>query len=442
MAVYDENSGFENNQVNVLDPSNSSVVERLPFQSETSEVFKIRINDRWLLLKRIAPEYRDNPLFIAALEKEFNLGFHLDHPNIVRYLNRGVDEEGLFLIAEFVDGYTLRQLIRNNPDGIRNIKLIVRIVQQLSDALNYLHNQQIFHLDLKPENIIITNKGNNVKIIDFGLACSDSYMPISSGTKRYAAPEQFSHPERADARSDIYSLGLIILEALTGRTEISELRKVPVRFRKFVEKCTAQDPVDRFQSAEVVSQAFSKKSWRWSYLMSGFVAILLFFIFRFYYNPTPNQGIGIEEVKTVHFTGRRSLVNPTTDVVSHPMLNSTMMLESKKQLDTIEKRTKQFLSPKTTDSDSLYVCHLGQELFFNFLQKVKEYDKNPGSRSRKLVLVDLKNECVEAYSDSLNKYVARYGIGSATYQRLTDLFRIHADASESKIDAIVFNRGN
>jgi serine/threonine protein kinase len=176
-------SEFETGNENTLIPINSNYIELLPFKSSVNLVYKIKINNKWLLLKRIVPEFREHPFYISCFEKEFDIGFNLDHPNIVKYLNKGKDSEGTYLLAEYIDGITLRDFILKNPDGLKDEKWVLKIVKQLLDALDYLHKRQLFHLDLKPENLMITHKGDDLKIIDFGLSSSDSYSNFASGTK-------------------------------------------------------------------------------------------------------------------------------------------------------------------------------------------------------------------------------------------------------------------
>ncbi|MFA6924420.1 MAG: protein kinase [Bacteroidales bacterium] len=293
MNLVTESSDFENIETNAVVPGNASIKELLPYQSNNSSVYKIRINDKWLLLKRILPEYREHPAYINALEKEFNLGFNLDHPHIVKYLNKGNDSEGLYLLSEYIDGVSLRNIIQKNPQGIEDFKLIRKIILQLLDALDYMHKQQIFHLDLKPENIVITHKGSNVKIIDLGLSCSDSYISVSSGTKKYCSPEQLNNHRNADARSDFYSLGLVFLELITGSTKLSGLKKIPSRYKKIITKCIEPLQENRYNSAEeiisILVNGNRKKYFLFGIIgLSGLIFSILFLIY--FYKHSDNSG--------------------------------------------------------------------------------------------------------------------------------------------------------
>jgi len=126
---------------------------------------------------------------------------------------------------EFIDGRDLSVLI--NKTGIESGSLIKKIATEMLEALEYVHKKQIYHRDLKPANIMVTFKGDNVKLIDFGLALADDFDDNlkMAGTLKYAAPEQLTQGFNIDARADIYSFGLMLMEMLIGQNPNSELIK-------------------------------------------------------------------------------------------------------------------------------------------------------------------------------------------------------------------------
>jgi len=434
-------SGFETSDANAVTPTNASVSELLPQQSHGSIVSKIRINDKWLLLKRIHPDFRRHSLYINALEKEFSLGFGLDHPHIVKYLNKGEDSEGPYLIAEYIDGYPLRHKINQNPAGINDIKLIDKIILQLIDALGYLHERQIFHLDLKPDNILITNKGLNVKIIDFGMSGADCYVAVPAGTKEYCAPEQLKNPELADARSDIYGLGIILLELFTGSSSKSGIKKIPARYKKTVIKCIEIQQEKRFQSVLDVKKELHNKS-RHKIWQAVLLVALVFFIgfiltvFIQSEKPSGSTNMAAPEQYT-EFTGNITLSDKEkvyNDIIGY----SALMENSKSILESLNRVHKIMLSAPLLAGDSIKVCELAKNIFPEFLNQVSEYDKNPSSRSRKLVLTEIKEKCVLDFENRLNSYLAQYDKGSSSYMKLLEIYKIHANVSEDSIDKYIF----
>ena len=232
-------------------------VEPLGQQGAMSYLQKAQYDRRWVVVKRLLPQHRQDPGYIDLLYKEYHNGRDLRHEHIVDVYGRGKDEEGPYFYMEYVDGQALSRRIP--PDGIKDKDewLIRRIATQILEALNYAHKKQVFHRDLKPDNILITTRGDNVKLIDFGLAATDSYDDIARasfvGTRKYAAPEQTTDPTRVDGRADLYAFGLILLEMFTGSTDRRDLGKIgKAHWRNLIQKCLQKDPADRYPDAKEI----------------------------------------------------------------------------------------------------------------------------------------------------------------------------------------------
>ena len=172
---------------------------------------------RWWMLKGLKSIFQQEETYRNMLRKEFDILISLQHPNIVSATSiEEVDGLGPCIVMEWVDGMTLADLLSKEASDDTRRKparrtLHLNIIYQIVDALRYLHSKQIVHRDLKPSNIMITHNGCNVKLIDFGLADTDSYdiLKQPAGTMGYMSPEQQTL-RRADARNDIYSLGCIM----------------------------------------------------------------------------------------------------------------------------------------------------------------------------------------------------------------------------------------
>lgn len=229
-----------------------------------SELYRINKMGRFRVLKCLKPEFRGNPTYEGLLRKEFEIGFSLDHPNICQYYSFLAHPSlGNCLEMEWIDGRSLEELIAGErPDA----SLSDSILDQLCDALSYIHSKQVLHKDLKPSNILVTHKGNVVKLVDFGLSDSSSYsvLKIPAGTAIYTAPEVLKGAE-ADVRSEIYSLGLIIAS-------------LGPRHRMVVRKCCEPRPARRYASVAEVKKALHSN---WPYI-SGVLFILLIAAFALF----------------------------------------------------------------------------------------------------------------------------------------------------------------
>lgn len=210
-----------------------------------NRLYKAQRYGKWYVLKGLAPEFADEPVYKELLAKEFELGTQLDHQNIARTIGFEYDElVGYCIVIEFVDGCSLRDFLKTNPSLSERRKIVV----ELLEAMAYYHEKQIIHRDLKPDNIMITRNGHNVKIIDFGLADSDYHEILKqpAGTNKYAAPEQLTGATTVDCRADIYAFGLILKQIF------------PHIYSPIVHKCTRLDRNDRYRNAKDVLRHFNR----------------------------------------------------------------------------------------------------------------------------------------------------------------------------------------
>ena len=252
-------SGFVTNAPSAnTQSSNASAtftdLKELSSQGAMSTVYQGKKYGKWHIIKRIKPQFKDNPQYRELFLKEFDNGIQLDHPNIVRIEDKGEDAEGLWYSMEYVDGRPLTQMIKSG-ELIKNPRLVRNILEQLCDALTYVHKKQIVHRDLKPDNVLVTYRGDNVKVLDFGLAYSDSYDDhlVKAGTPKYAAPEQMTKGNTVDQRADIYAVGLMLLEMTTGSLADRQATTVEdPNFQQIIIKATKQNPDERYHDCREI----------------------------------------------------------------------------------------------------------------------------------------------------------------------------------------------
>ena len=220
--------------------------EKLASTGGTCDTYRVRINGKWHFLKRPKGEMSSNPLYITAFEREFDIGYRLEHKSLVRYIDKGIDQQGIYILTEMIDGCTLDEFVAKNPEYFKNKKHVERFVSQMLDVLDYLHSNQVLHLDLKPSNIMMTRIGRNVKLIDLGFAYSECYNDFAVGmTNEFAAPEQ-RYSDEVGPWTDFYALGKVLLWVCNFGNKKDGVRAVPMRYRGFVRKCVDEDSKKRF----------------------------------------------------------------------------------------------------------------------------------------------------------------------------------------------------
>ncbi len=234
------------------------------------EVFKAFQPDlnRHVAIKTLLSGEQASEDFLQRFQREARFAAKLVHPNIVQIHDFGTEGKLHYIVMEYVEGRSLKDLMseqRLEPESA------LKIAHSVARALKFAHDQKVMHRDIKPANILIDRQGR-VRILDFGLAKSladGKSLTLSSvmiGTPFYMSPEQaFAAPEEVDARTDLYSLGAVLYEMLTGRppfqgaTVLAILRKIEEEdppppgvspsIDALVEKAMAKDPERRFQTA-------------------------------------------------------------------------------------------------------------------------------------------------------------------------------------------------
>lgn len=237
--------------------------------------------DQQVAIKVLRPEFAHNAELRAKFKKEAELLCSLDHPGIVKFLNYVETPQGVFLIMEYVKGITLEEYIKHKNGLIVESKAYP-MLKEILEAFEYAHSKGIVHQDIKPSNIIIQEDGH-IKIMDFGIAriISESQQKGTvMGTPEYMSPEQI-YGKEVDGRSDIYSLGVLIHNMLTGKAPYDSTRLteqeikrrvvkeelprmieyypyVSEKIQKVVDKSTQKIPEARYQNCGEMKTAIKK----------------------------------------------------------------------------------------------------------------------------------------------------------------------------------------
>ena len=206
--------------------------------------------NRWVAIKILAPEREGDEKFAERFTREAQTLAKLNHSNIVTVHDYGETDGLYFIVMEFIDGVNIRDLL---SDGKIDPSQALTIVAPICEALQYAHDKGIVHRDIKPENILLDQEGR-VKIADFGIASLIGTSNERSGTPPYMAPEQ-SADASVDHRADIYALGVVFYEMLTGESPSSPINKpsqkveLDIRIDDIVLRALNKEPEHRYQTA-------------------------------------------------------------------------------------------------------------------------------------------------------------------------------------------------
>jgi beta-lactam-binding protein with PASTA domain/tRNA A-37 threonylcarbamoyl transferase component Bud32 len=247
---------------------------RLVARGGMAEVYLARdlLLDRPVALKVLFPELSVDRTFVARFRREAQAAANLSHPNIVPIYDWGESDRTYFIVMEYIDGRPLSNLLR--ADGPMPADQAAAVGAEVAAALGYAHRQGVIHRDVKPGNVLIANDGT-VKVADFGIARAKADESLTQtgavmGTATYFSPEQ-AQGENVDSRSDVYSLGVVLYEAVSGKPPFSgdnplaiaykHVREEPARltgldpevpdaFEAIVFHALTKDPAQRYQTAE------------------------------------------------------------------------------------------------------------------------------------------------------------------------------------------------
>ncbi len=230
-------------------------------QGGIAEIYKGRQEslNRDVAIKILASKLTSDPEIVRRFERESMVIAKLNHPNIVHVIDKGKAGNRYYFVMEYVDGTSLREVIEH---GTIPLETKLDMIVQVCKALDYAHKNGVIHRDIKPTNILIDRQGNP-RVADFGIAqivgtpegevtSSDVIM----GTLAYMSPEQKISSTNVDQTTDIYAMGIILYEILTGKKPMgrfkmpSELNEnINSAFDDIVMRCLAQEPTERYQTA-------------------------------------------------------------------------------------------------------------------------------------------------------------------------------------------------
>ena len=300
-------------------------------------VYRAQMGGKWVVLKAAKPDEGEQTRNRLLLEREFEIMHRLDSIYVVQTIAMVDDPQlGRSILMEYVHGRPLDKFVAGNPTSTERR----RVADELMEALIFLHDRQIVHGDLKPSNILITDSGNHVRLIDFGFADNEAYIAKNIGTSPSISTEEQLPTDVLLPERDIYALGKILSLLF------------PHSLKPVIRRCLASDR-SRYISVRQVRAALHRY-WRMRWLMPWILAITTIIAFVIVFLPNPTETAQISEIQT------------DTEVVvpAKPAVDS-IWLNLKYEID------KQYTSLYITYADSL--SHMPEKTMNAAIYKLSGY---------------------------------------------------------------------
>ncbi len=261
-------------------------VTELRVSGNTSHCYIVRRNGREYFMKRLKPELQADENYRNIYRKEYDLGSQLSSPYIVKYEQLNVDSQGVFILCENICGQTLYERLATNPAYFANHKNLQRFMLQLLEGIDHMHQHHIVHADLKPQNVMITQVNNQVKILDLGYAFAYSHSYSTGYTPLFSSPEQKNQQtQEIDETTDIYAVGRL-LEYIDDRAS----KPLPMLYRRIMQRCLLEDKRKRYQSAQDIIATIKRyRNIVLKSIVAALFVLLVGFGINFYFNTAEGQ---------------------------------------------------------------------------------------------------------------------------------------------------------
>ena len=299
----------------------------------TCDTYLTRYYGKLVFMKQLKPSLASDIRYRTLFQKEFETGFQLDHPAFARYIEYGEHDGVPYILEEHVDGDTLTDFLKANPNYFHDRRHAYSFVSQLLSALRYLHAHQILFLDLKPDNIIITRVNHDVRLVDFGFAYTSGYPETAGQTEAFAAPEQLTKEGMVDERTDIWLFGKLL-----------DYVAVPPIYNKVKQRCLQPDPDHRYASIGEVMKSLpaNPASLHKRLAVIAFVSLLaVIACFLYLVFPNSNNGTGTAKTHLADTTTVMPNAQNDSSAVKSPMPTSAQPLSVEQSSSPSQPQSKQ-----------------------------------------------------------------------------------------------------
>ena len=239
----------------------------------TSLSYKVRIDGKQYFMKRLRPELQEEQRCRTLFHKEFEIGCSISNGHIARYEKIGEDSNGLYILMEYIYGSTVEETLNTDKGYFADERNLCKFLLQLLDGIKAFHSQGIAYLDFSPSNIMLTQVGSNVKIIDLGFCFNNTYGHTAGTTPLFAPPE-IGHINEIDERSDIYAIGRLV-KYIQEKSGV----KYSKQFNNIIDRCLNEKKEKRFASTDEMARAIRRRNLRRNALLSSTFILLAFTAF-------------------------------------------------------------------------------------------------------------------------------------------------------------------
>lgn len=391
-------------------------LQKLPSESPIYEFYIARLWHKKVFIKRLKQEYQDNPFYVSALKKEFEIGISLNHPSIPVYR----DYKNGAIVIDYIDGETLSHLIKTGKLNEYSSEL-KKIISQLIDVTDYLHQNNITHCDIKTDNIIISKGTGNLILIDFDKCYTDAF----DNTR--ANPENFGIGKNVSPSSefDFYQISLLLKEILPF------VAKSDKRYIIRLISTLQNDKVDPDKLRQILNQKFLHNKFYRN--LSGLVILLiiLYLIGVMIFKRTPQEepfnSKGFESSQPIEngmpYSIKEMPINSERKKPSESISGQKALPESKVEtsLDSIKKFSRHNIIDENVDSNK----EESIKEYFNHNSVIQDYtvpNKNSNGKDSIETLINRRmNTLLKPYAEYLKNYEKAVDNPNISYEELTSL---------------------
>ena len=292
--MNDNNTATKQEEVSsLLGKSRVEEFITLKTRGATSHSYRVRIDGKDFFMKQLRPELKDDWRYRSAYQKEYEVGRNINNKHVIRYETIDENAEGLYILMEHINGHTLDEKLTLEPEYFARGKNFEKFFTQTLKGLKALHEANVAYMDLKPDNVMLTQVSNDVKIVDLGFCFANAYSDTVGFSYEYAAPELKERAlERIDARTDIYAVG-----CLMQHVKDMACLNIPKRIQHIIDKCKEPKQKERFANVDEVLRALTHKR-KWVTRISITIITIIALALGFHtFSKTPTYKFAALELK-------------------------------------------------------------------------------------------------------------------------------------------------